>query len=213
MTTTIYLIRHGQTDWNKQQIFRGRKDIPLNERGREEALALSKHLAAVKFSAGYASPLSRSFETAEIVARPHGLTVQLDEGMVDINYGVWEGLSDDEVKKRFAILYRRWHSEPQRVRFPGGESLLMVKKRALTSLEGFRNRHPGETVFVVSHRAVTKVVMCAMLGLTNRSFWKIFQDNCAFNIIMLSKDDAYVSALNDTCHMRAAGIAPSLPDF
>ena len=213
MTTTIYLIRHGQTDWNKQQIFRGRKDVPLNEHGRKEAEALSAHLKNVKFTACYAGPLSRSFETAEIVARSHNLPVHVDEGMTDISYGVWEGLPVEEVEQRFSSLYDTWLSQPHRVRFPSGESLLIVKRRALYSLEGIRTKHPGETVFVVSHRVVTKVVMCAMLGLSNKAFWKILQDTCAYNIIVSSEKEALVSTLNDTCHLRSAGLAPSLPDF
>jgi broad specificity phosphatase PhoE len=213
MSTSIYLIRHGQTEWNKEKIFRGRKDIPLNGRGREEAQALADHLAEFDFAACYASPLGRAFETAEIVARPHRLPVQVDEGIIDINYGVWEGISDDEVQKRFRSLYEKWHSEPHRVRFPGGESLIMVRRRTLSALEGIRSKHPDEHVLVVSHRAVNKVVLCAMLGLGNDAFWRIVQDNCAYNILILSKESSVVALMNDTCHMQMAGLAPYLPDF
>ncbi len=212
-TTTIYLIRHGQTDWNKKKIFRGRKDIPLNDRGQQEAEALARHLSDVKFDAVYASPLSRAFETASIVARPHGILVEQENGMIDINYGIWEGLSDTQVKKRFPELYALWHTRPQRVRFPEGESLLMVKRRALASINRLTSEQAGGTVAIVSHRVVTKVVMCAVLGLGNDSFWKITQDNCAYNIIHITGESATVSVLNDTCHMRAANIAPSLTDF
>jgi broad specificity phosphatase PhoE len=211
--TIIYLARHGQTDWNKQEIFRGRKDIPLNERGRQEAEALSKHLEPVKFSACFSSPLSRAFDTAEIVARPHGLSVEVDEGMIDINYGDWEGVGHEEIKKRFPELYEHWHTEPHRIRFPGGESLSIVRKRALSSLERIRTNYPDGTVFIVSHRAVTKIVMCAMLGLSNKAYWRIIQDNCAYNIIKFEKDGPVVSALNDTCHLQYANIMPSLADF
>lgn len=211
--TTIYLARHGQTDWNKQEIFRGRKDIPLNEHGRHEARALSEHLTRVNFAACFASPLSRAFETAEIVARAHGREVEVDEGLIDINYGDWEGIAREEVQRRFPGLYRQWHAEPHRVRFPSGESLAMVKKRALTSLERISKRYPEGAVFIVSHRAVSKVIMCAMLGLGNKAYWKIIQDNCAYNIIKLLNSGPIVSLLNDTCHLQSAGIAPSLADF
>lgn len=211
--TTIYLIRHGQTDWNRDKIFRGRADVPLNERGREEARALSKHLEHVRPRACYSSPLSRAFETAEIAVRPHSLEVQPDDGVIDIDYGAWQGLPDAEVSKRFTPLRQRWLETPQRVKFPGGESLAMVRKRALGSLERIRSEHPEGVVFVVAHRVVTKVIMCAALGLANSAFWKIRQDNCAYNIIELSEDGAVVVLMNDTCHMRAAGIAPTLADF
>jgi broad specificity phosphatase PhoE len=211
--TTIYLIRHGQTDWNKEQIFRGRADVPLNDRGRAEAVALGHHLDFLRPVACYSSPLGRAYETAQFVARPHSIPVQLDDGLTDMDYGEWQGLPDAEAASRFAEMYRTWHKAPHRVRFPKGESLAMVKKRALTSLERIRSKHPEGQVIVVAHRVVTKVVMCAALGLGNSAFWRIRQDNCAFNVIELSENDAIVVVMNDTCHMRAAGIAPELADF
>ena len=211
--TTIYLIRHGQTDWNRDKIFRGRADVPLNERGRNEAAALSRHLEEVQPETCYASPLSRARETAEIVVRPHSLDMKLDEGIIDIDYGKWQGLSEAEVSRRFAVTRRKWSERPHQVRFPGGESLSMVGKRSLASLERIRAENPRATVFVVAHRVVTKVLMCAVLGLGNAAFWKIRQDNCAYNIIELSEDGATVVLMNDTCHMKAAGIGPTLADF
>jgi broad specificity phosphatase PhoE len=211
--TTIYLIRHGQTDWNKKKIFRGRADVPLNEHGRKEAAALGRHLKGVRPGACYSSPLSRALQTAEAAVRAHSLEVQPDEGIIDIDYGEWQGLSDSKVKKAFASLYKEWHETPHRVRFPGGESLAMVRKRSLASLERIRRKHPQATVFVVAHRVVTKVIMCAALGLSNAAFWKIRQDNCAYNIIELSGKSTTVVLMNDTCHMRASGLAPKLGDF
>ena len=211
--TTIYLIRHGQTDWNKDKIFRGKADVPLNEHGRKEAQALADHLKHVRPDACYSSPLSRALETAETAIGRRSLSVQTDEGIIDIDYGEWQGLQDAEVSKKFAEIYRRWHETPHRVRFPGGESLAMVKKRSLASLDRIRSSHPDDTVFVVAHRVVTKVIMCAVLGLSNSAFWKIQQDNCAYNIIEFSIDNTIVVLMNDTCHMRAAGISPKLGDF
>ena len=209
----IFLLRHGQTDWNKDKIFRGRADVPLNEHGRREAEALARHLESVRVTACYSSPLSRAVETAEIASRTHSLRVNLDAGIIDIDYGKWQGLPDAEVSKKFAETYRRWHETPHRVRFPGGESLATVRKRSLASLDRIRSSHPDDIVYVVAHRVVTKVIMCAVLGLSNSAFWKIQQDNCAYNIIEFSDDDSIVVLMNDTCHMRVAGISPKLGDF
>jgi len=98
MGTTLYLIRHGQTDWNKSKIFRGRADVPLNERGCKEAQALSRHLEHVRATACYASPLSRTIETAGIVARPHSLEVKLDDRLIDMDFGEWQGKPEADVK-------------------------------------------------------------------------------------------------------------------
>jgi broad specificity phosphatase PhoE len=211
--TTIYLIRHGQTDWNKDKIFRGRADVPLNAHGRKEAAALARHLKHVVPVACYSSPLSRAIETAEAAVKSRSIDVEVDEGIIDIDYGDWQGIRDEEVRERFPEIYRRWQERPYRVRFPGGESLAMVKKRALASLERIRNENPDGIVFVVAHRVVTKVLMCAALGLGNSAFWKIRQDNCAYNIIEFSGNEAVVVLMNETCHMRSAGLAPKLGDF
>ncbi len=211
--TTLYLIRHGQTDWNTKKIFRGRADVPLNDHGRREAEALSAHLKDIRADACYASPLSRARETAEAVARPHSLDVTDDAGVIDVDYGEWQGLSDAKVKKKYAETYRGWHERPHRTRFPDGESLTMVRRRALASVLRINDAHPDGTIFLVAHRVVTKVLMCAALGLGNSAFWRIRQDNCAFNIIEYSHDVVAVAVMNDTCHMRAAGIAPKLGDF
>jgi broad specificity phosphatase PhoE len=213
MPTTIYLIRHGQTDWNKEKIFRGRVDVPLNEHGKKEARALSRHLEYVRATAVYASPLSRAFETAEILARPHSLKVKRDEGLIDMDYGKWQGLPDAQAREQFPGTHHLWHENPQRVKFPGGESLAMVRKRALASLDSISLKNPEGTVFVVAHRVVTKLLMASALGLSNSAFWKIRQDNCAYNIIELSESGATVLLMNDTCHMRSAGLAPKLADF
>ncbi|MBI5119189.1 histidine phosphatase family protein [Candidatus Poribacteria bacterium] len=213
MPTTICLIRHGQTDWNKEKIFRGRADVPLNERGRAEARALSLHLEHVGATACYSSPLSRAVETAEIVAAPHSLSVKLEEGLTDMDYGKWQGLPDADAASRFPEMYHQWHETPHRVKFPNGESLAMVKKRVMNSLSLIVSSHPETTVFVTAHRVVCKVVMCVSLGLPSSAFWRIRQDNCAFNVIEFSEDNSTVALMNDTCHMSSAGIAPTLADF
>jgi len=211
--TTIYLIRHGQTDWNKNKIFRGRADVPLNEHGRKEAEALARYLKDVRPTACYSSPLSRARETAEIAIRPRSLAIASDEGIIDIDYGKWQGVSDADVRKHYSETHRRWHETPQRVKFPGGESLAMVRRRAMASLDRIRMDNPEGIVYVVAHRVLTKVMMCAVLGLGNVAFWKIRQDNCAYNIIEFSDKGAVVVVMNETCHMRAAGLAPKLGDF
>ncbi len=210
---TIYLIRHGQTDWNKKKRFRGRADVPLNDHGRREAEALAKHLSAIRADACYSSPLSRARETAEIIARPHSLDVMTNDGIIDVDYGEWQGLSEDRAREEHAEIYQRWRERPHHTKFPNGESLTMVRKRALASLEAIRADNPDGVVLVVAHRVVTKVVMCAVLGLGNAAFWRIRQDNCAYNVIELSLNGAVIVAVNDTCHLSAAGIAPTLSDF
>ena len=132
--TQIILVRHGQTPWNKDKIFRGSKDIPLNDQGREEARLAGEWLKGETINAAYTSPLSRSRDTAQAIARHHGVEVKDLPGLSDLCYGDWEGLPLTKVKMKYADLYRQWETTPHMVRFPGGETLAELRGRALSAV-------------------------------------------------------------------------------
>src|SRR5512135_1055488 len=133
--TRIILVRHGQTPWNKDKIFRGSRDIPLNDTGREEARLAGEWLKGETIHAAYCSPLSRARDTAQAIAHHHRLEVTDLPGIIDLNYGDWQGEPLAEVKVKYADLYRRWESAPHTVRFPGGETLDEVSARACAAVE------------------------------------------------------------------------------
>jgi len=200
--TQIILVRHGQTPWNKDKIFRGSRDIPLNDQGREEARLAGEWLKGETIDAAYCSPLSRARDTGEAIARHHHLTVADLPGLTDLCYGDWEGVPLTEVKVKYADLYRQWETAPQTVRFPGGETLDEVKERSLAAVEWAVQRHPGQTVLLAAHRAVNKVLICALIGLDNSNFWRIGQDTTAVNRFDWNGTVWQIMALNDTCHLR-----------
>ena len=211
--TTLFLVRHGRTGWNKEQIFRGTKDVPLDAVGREEALMVGERLNGEGLRAVYSSPLSRAKETAEAIARFHSLEVQVMAGLNDLNFGEWEGLSLLAVKKQYPDLYHQWLQTPHQVVFPGGEGLDAVRSRAMKVVEEIIERHPQETVALVSHRVVLKVLICALLGLDNSHFWNIGQDTTAVNCFH-HQDDRWIAALlNDTCHLKGVGEKGGTVDF
>ena len=105
---TIMLIRHGDTDWNVEEIFRGRADIELNETGIKQAQLLAKYLGGVPIEAVYSSPLKRALKTAEIIAPLHNVDVMPSQELTDLDYGEWQGLSHDAVKDRYKTLYEKW---------------------------------------------------------------------------------------------------------
>ena len=199
----IYLIRHGQTGWNKEGIFRGRIDVGLDETGLEQAKATGEALRTVKIAAVYSSPLSRAVQTAEAVAMPHGLAVNQDDSFIDLNFGVWQGLSVKEVEARYPELYATWRKQPHKARFPEGEGLDEVRERAMAGLERLASTHPQEeTIVIVSHRVVTKLILCAALGLDNSHFWQITQDTCCINLLEYTGGRYIIHLINDTCHLR-----------
>jgi broad specificity phosphatase PhoE len=199
--TTIYLVRHGQTAWNREEVFRGSADIPLNETGRKEALLTGQYLRGICIDAIYSSPLSRALETAEAIARPQGIEVQTLNGVIDIDFGGWQGLSHEAVRERYEELYRQWKDTPHLVRFPGGESLEEVRERALEAIHGVVRDHAGETLAMVSHRVVNKIVICGLLGLDNSHFWEIGQDTGCINVLEFGEGFT-LRCLNDTSHLK-----------
>jgi len=200
--TQIILVRHGQTPWNKDKIFRGSHDIPLNDTGREEARLAGEWLKTDTIHAAYCSPLSRARDTGEAVARHHGLPVLDLPGLSDLCYGDWEGVPLAEVKVKYADLYRQWETAPAAVRFPNGETLDEVKERALDAVKEVMLRHPGQVVLLAAHRAVNKVLIAAFIGLDNSHFWRIGQDTTAINRFSRVGDTWHIMGLNDACHLR-----------
>ncbi len=202
MMTDIYLVRHGQTAWNREEIFRGRSDVPLDEIGLKQAELAGFYFKEIKIDAIYSSPLSRAWQTAERIAQPHGIRVQPLQGIMDMSFGKWEGHPHQEIKRMDPETYRLWREEPHRARISGGETLDEVRERAMAALEEVIRLHPEGTIVLVSHRVVNKVLLCGILGLDNSHFWQIIQDTTAINLIRYQKGKYYLALMNETCHLR-----------
>ncbi len=200
--TDIYLIRHGQTAWNKEEIFRGRTNVPLDETGLKQAELVGEYFRGMEIHAIYSSPLARAWQTAEKIAEPRSMKVQPLEGIIDMSFGNWEGHPHQEIKGMDPQTYRQWRDEPHRARLPGGESLDDVRLRAMAALETVIQSNPNETVVVVSHRVVNKVLICGILGIDNSHFWQIGQDTTAINLIQYRNGKYVLSLLNETCHLK-----------
>jgi broad specificity phosphatase PhoE len=211
--TTVLLIRHGETAWNREKIFRGVYDIPLNENGRVQASHLAKALALRSIDVAYSSPLSRARETARIVLEPRGIEAAVHEGLKDFNYGEWTGLKDAAVASKWPEKHARWMTEPHEIRPPGGDTLQEVFDRALESVEEIAQKHDGQTVALFAHRVVNKLLILGMLTLGLERFPFIRQDNCCVNEFERTAKGYIVISLNDTGHIRQAGTDLLKADF
>lgn len=196
----IILARHGETRWNVSEVFRGRADVELNEVGVRQAELLAGYLENVEIKAVYSSPLQRALKTAEIVARRHKLEVQVNPGLEDMEFGVWQGLSLTEVKDKYPRLYAEWLSQPERVKIPQAESFADIRKRALAVVNGLLN--DDGTVVLVSHRVVNKILICALLGLDDSHFWQIRQDNCAITTFTHNGRQFILDEHNNTSYLK-----------
>ena len=208
----VYLVRHGQTAWNVGEIFRGRADIPLDETGKREVHLAGETLRDETLHAVYSSPLSRSMETAENIAKFHDISVTPLDAIVDISYGEWEGLGNQEVQQKYPELHALWLSEPHKVLFPGGESLDEVRSRTIAALDDLLVKHQEENFALVAHRVPNKVICCALMGLDNSHFWRIQQDTASTNLFVYRNGQWIISYLNDTSYLKSLG-KEALADF
>lgn len=200
---TIILVRHGQTEWNRLERFRGRADVPLNETGLMQAEATGKRVAA-EWTPGaiYSSPLSRAVKTAEAIARHFGMPVQVHPGLVDIDYGEWQGLTPEEASLRWPEQIEQWYNHPEQARIPGGETLADLHTRGMKTVSELAARHKGQTIVLASHTAINRIILLGVLGLGDERFWHIKQDNCAINVFEAENSDFVLVSLNDTCHLK-----------
>ena len=209
--TEIILARHGETEWNIEEIFRGRADIDLNETGLKQAELLAEYLSDLDITAIYSSPLKRAMNTAETIARHHGLDVINSPGLIDFNYGIWQGVTNREIKEKYPELYAEWNSHPDRVTIPGGENLDNVRERATSVVNGIATGGEG-TAVLVSHRVVIKVQICALLGLDNSCFWNVRQDNCGITTFNYDNGLFILKEHNNTSFLKPVQKTP-LRDF
>ena len=197
----LIVIRHGRTEWNRVERFRGRADIDLDEVGMKQAEAAAERIAEWQVSAIHSSPLCRALTTAMILARPFGLEVKSLPGIIDIDYGEWQGLSPEEAAAKDSALYAEWLESPHIVKFPGGESLAEVRERAASAVDSVIMEHPEGTIALVSHKVVCQILILSLLGVDNSHFWQVSQDISAVNLFEIRDGVPSALLLNDTCHL------------
>ena len=199
--TKLILARHGETVWNVEKIYRGRTDVNLDEVGIKQAELLGKYLSNWELEAIYSSPLRRALDTANIIAHYQKIGVHIVEGLIDFNYGEWQALPEQEVKRLYPALLNEWHNNPHKVIMPGGESLEDVRRRAIEVVNDVLSKYQGAVV-LVSHRVVNKVLICSLLGLDNSYFWNIKQDVGGITIFNYVDGRFVLARHNDTSHLK-----------
>jgi probable phosphoglycerate mutase len=207
-TVRVFLIRHAQTGQNDAGIVQGRADNPLSDLGRRQAAVLAERLADVTLAAVYSSPLQRAVQTALEVARPHGLTVQPVDDLVEMDIGLMEGLTGPELREKHPEFLQAWMSEEAgTVAMPGGgESLQQVQERAGAALDRIIVDHPDGTVAVVSHNFVVLSLVCRVLSLPLHSFRRLRHHVAGATIIDVGAERQTILQFNDVCHLRASGL-------
>ncbi len=162
----LYFLRHGQTASSRENAFCGSgSDIPLTAEGLEMASAFAEHYKGIPWQAIYSSPLQRTVHSAETIASPLGMTVQIDERLTEIGYGKWEGLTVDEVERLYHDEHLSWTADPAWYPPTNGESATEVASRVLDAIGDIKDTHKTGKVLIVSHKATTRIALCALLGI------------------------------------------------
>ncbi|MEE9499937.1 MAG: histidine phosphatase family protein [Candidatus Omnitrophota bacterium] len=168
----LILVRHGETDWNKQKRVQGALDIPLNCEGGEEARRISNELSGFKIDAVYSSPVSCSCSTAHEIATTHSLKVKKIYELNELNHGVWQGLLLKDIKKRYKKQYNTWKSFPTSVRPPKGESVRVAYDRAVSAMHKIVDRHKNESICIVSGDIILSIIKCYLKNIDLERVWK-----------------------------------------
>src|SRR5438552_11351850 len=169
----LFVVRHGETAWSRERRFAGSRDVALEPEGLRQCEAVARALASQVVAAVYASPLERARASAELIAKPHRLPVEIDPAFGEMAFGEWEGLTREEVAARFPAAYEEWRHAPHLVRIAGGETLSQVAERARGAVQALAATHTGETIVLVTHAIVTRLIVLDALGLGPERLWTV----------------------------------------
>ncbi len=202
----LLLVRHGETEWNRQQRFQGQIDVPLNDTGREQARQAAEFLRSVPLDLAFSSPMLRPRETAEIILTHHPeQSLNFLDGLMEIRHGLWEGKYEREIEAEYPGLLAQWQAQPEQVQMPEGENLQQVWERANATWQSVvETTGEGRTGLVVAHDAVNKVILAKLLGLGPEHFWCFKQGNGAVSVIDYPQGPTaapLIQSLNITTHL------------
>ena len=201
----ILLVRHGETEWNREGRYQGRTDIPLSTTGQTQVAALGKRLESIDIKIAYASPLSRAKNTAEAILAGRTTPLWLDAGLLEISHGEWEGQLASDVEISHAEMFGVWRSRPGRSSpaGPGAETLGDVETRAWSVLDRVCDQlGPDDTALIAAHDAVNRVILCRVMGLPLERIWSFRQAPASLNVLAgPSIAELQVVRLNDSEHV------------
>jgi broad specificity phosphatase PhoE len=208
--TTVILARHGETGWNATGRIQGHGDSPLTALGLEQGRRVAERLAGEKIAAVYASTSTRARDTGELIAAPHGLSVQLVEDLRERSYGSYEGLTVAEIAAREPAALSAWLAHPNREQLaaPGGESQPQLSARVMPALREIVVRHPGETVVVATHGGPIKSAVFAILSIPLIAWDLTWVSNGSLTVLRGTPDKLRVACFNDTCHLDSVFTKP-----
>ncbi len=200
--TGLYLLRHGETKWNRLSKTQGCVDTDLSEEGLIQGRKLALRLTSENITAIYTSNLKRAYSTAQIIGQTLNIPINILPDLREMNFGRWEGMDIDSIKKKYYDIHRLWISDPRKARIPDAEHLTQVQDRAVKAASGIINSHRGDNIAVVSHGITLKCLIFGLLGMDLKNLSKIRIDNCSITLLKFEGGHYILNYLNDTYHMK-----------
>lgn len=205
MALRLFVLRHGETEWSRERRFAGWQDVPLSDIGRRQCEAAAAALSGALVSAVYASPLERARTSAEVVAKPHRLPVQVEDAFREMGFGDWEALTREEAAARNPRDWEIWRTAPHRFARPGAESLPAVAARVVQGLKELRAEHDGETLILVTHAVVTRLIVLDAMGLGPERLWAVDAAPAGITELEFQDDWVTVHRMNTLAHLDGLG--------
>jgi len=200
MVTTLYLIRHGVTEGSSERRYKGSIDVPISQEGLEQvrrsAEFIRSDLEGAFLSAVYSSPLSRAYDSAQLIAALFGLEPIVVAELKERHFGIWEGMAFDEIHEQYPDAFRAWAANPLEHSPIDGESTIEVRDRIIPAIDEIIARHSDENVAIAAHGGVNRVILCHYLGMPFEHMFRIEQDNAAVNIIKFYEKYPLVKLMN-----------------
>lgn len=200
--TRIYLVRHGETTWNAEGRWQGTLDIPLGEVGHQQAQALAKHLKDRPIAAIYSSDLSRARDTAELLSRAKGLEIQTDARLRELDFGVFQGLTHDEIRAKYPEEERELFVDYLDFVLPEGESRRTVQARVYEMWQEVVRRHPNSEVVVMSHGGPVRLLLLKLFDDQVERMLKVPLPNVSVTTITAEGDKLELEGLGETTHLK-----------
>ena len=201
MTNTIYIVRHGQTEWNLLGKTQGHGNSDLTPKGIEQAELLADSMTKYPIDYIYSSDLGRAYQTAEIIGNKLNIEVEKTEALREMNFGTWEGRIIKDIIEEDPELYKMWRNEPHLAKIPQGETLSQIKERTDAFIKEINEKYDGKHIVLVTHSLCARIMLLSFLDSDVKNIYRINQANTALNIIQLRDYGPVVMKMNDTTHI------------
>lgn len=198
----LYLVRHGESEWNILKKIQGQRDTLLTKKGIKQAEKIANRLSNEKIDNIYSSDLKRAFKTAEVIGNKLKLKVNSDKNFREINFGSWEGITKKDLIERHYEKYLLWMKEPHKLKLEDAETLSDLQKRTMEGINRISELNPNKNILVVSHSAAIKTIIIELLEMDISYFSKMSLDNVSLSIIEFRDYNNVLKLFNDTCHLK-----------